>query len=1509
MTFPQIVGVINTAADVHGPDGAHTVGRSCDLTGVGGISGYLNGNNTPGLVGVFLGPAQPGSAPARLDFSTAALGENFTALSPLLGQVFFIGDGVTNGGITQQFAIPSGATRLFFGIPDGNSSNAIDNATLYHGSPNKYADNTGSISLRAILAPGPTPTITSGYFPLSGGQIDVFGGIGPYTVAVLSGALPAGMSISTSGLVTGTPAGGPYNFTLRVTDSLGTISDHAFSGDIGPVLSTFDSNVDGWTASGDPAGPPQFFATGGNPAGRIRVTDAELGGYVNFEAPAKFLGNQSEKYGGTLSFDLMQSYSGAANQADGPDVTLVSGLLTLVFDTTPNPANNAWTSYSVALTETAGWKVGSLTGPVPTQAQMQSVLGNLSALRIRAEFQGGPDTDSLDNVSLEAPISVSEITVEQPVGTPLTDSSGSVLFGTYNLGTPVEMTFTISNSATATGNLNLTGTKPTVDGTHGSDFVAGDYGSTSLAPGASTTVTVTFTPTATGTRTAELHIISNDADETSFDILMEGAGSVPIGVEAVSTFDTDTDGWTAVGDIATNALFSATGGNPGGHIYVIDAATNGMTRFNAPAKFLGNQSGKYGGTLSFDLSQTYPGAADQINETDIVLVGNGMTLVYDTSPNPAKDAWTSYSISMTETAGWKIDSLTGSAPSQAQMQAVLGNLTSLRIRSEFQTGDDTGSLDNVRLVELTHLPEIAVEYPLGMSVTNNASIILGNQAMGLQGPAQTFTILNPGNSPLTISNVGISGGNVNEYALNTTGMATSIPAGGSTTFSIRFTPVNLGARTTTLTIVTDDADEASFVLNLRGDGVAPASGAVAFASATQDVPEGGIANIMLTRTGGIDGEATVRVSSTAGTAKAADFTPLVNQIVTFPNGISTVSVPVNITADTLSEAHETFTLKLSSPTTATLGTLTTTTVRIIDSIDTKLPSVAVLLPLPHVRANITASGTAKDDKGVSRVVYSWNNGPLLDVPDLRISTNGLSASWHVPLVCNLGTNTLRVSAIDTRGNSSKEVVQTYNSILRPITVNQTGPANSGTLSSLFPTTRDLLVGFSFTVVATPKPGFVFGGWSANSLAGTNTTPAMLELPSLTFTHQEGLVLNANFIATPFTAAVLGTYNGLIIPSAELPAPGGSSAGDDTVGFITCTLGANGSLTGNLRINGMDKRFESFIALCDIEGDVRFSTKRLETIRFSPNIELALHFDLTDGTQKLTGTLTRKTRHGVVIAVSKVSANRSPFSTTNKVSSSYAGTTSKPYTLRLKPRASQGPGFDLEHYPQGDGFGSLTVKADGSVTSILNLPDGTTATSSARLSTALQMPLFVQLYGARGSISAQVQLDEAQTNSDALPIPFTDRPDLDGLLWFRPMLDVQHYPYGWDEGIFTDLIACKYNKATPLPGLGPVNSTSGNLDLNFSGGELISSLIKFVNFTPTGTASKAPPTDTSFTIKVTAASGSMSGTLTHSSSTPTTWQGVLLQKGANRGGFGYFRTNTPAEIDYTGQTGSVILQPK
>ena len=119
---------------IYGP-GGNGLGGS-NLTAFGGISGYL-GPQGP-LVGVFLDDAIPSSgAPVRLDFrpvSSGGLGIDFMSLAPDLGQIFYIGDGITSGGDFQSFTAPAGATRVFFGIPDGFG---------FVGAPGAYDDNDG----------------------------------------------------------------------------------------------------------------------------------------------------------------------------------------------------------------------------------------------------------------------------------------------------------------------------------------------------------------------------------------------------------------------------------------------------------------------------------------------------------------------------------------------------------------------------------------------------------------------------------------------------------------------------------------------------------------------------------------------------------------------------------------------------------------------------------------------------------------------------------------------------------------------------------------------------------------------------------------------------------------------------------------------------------------------------------------------------------------------------------------------------------------------------------------------------------------------------------------------------------------------------------------------------------------------------------------------------------------------------------------------------------------------
>jgi hypothetical protein len=129
-----------------GPAGNGAAGSL--LTSLDGISGYA-GPQGP-LTGVFLSDAVPNGpvAPARLDFTPGGIGTDFLTLSPELGQVFYIGDGVTSADVFQSFIAPAGATRLFLGIPDGFG---------FGGAPGAYDDNDGAYLIRLGVNRSPIP--------------------------------------------------------------------------------------------------------------------------------------------------------------------------------------------------------------------------------------------------------------------------------------------------------------------------------------------------------------------------------------------------------------------------------------------------------------------------------------------------------------------------------------------------------------------------------------------------------------------------------------------------------------------------------------------------------------------------------------------------------------------------------------------------------------------------------------------------------------------------------------------------------------------------------------------------------------------------------------------------------------------------------------------------------------------------------------------------------------------------------------------------------------------------------------------------------------------------------------------------------------------------------------------------------------------------------------------------------------------------------------------------------
>lgn len=111
-----------------------------------------------------------------------------------------------------------------------------------------------------------------------------------------------------------------------------------------------------------------------------------------------------------------------------------------------------------------------------------------------------------------------DIAVSQ--GKNLKDGKSTVTYGKVKAGKKKSRIFTIRN----TGKAPLLVNSAKVSGKAKKDFKVGPMTKNILAPGQKKTVKVTFKPKKKGTRKALLKILSNDPDEGSFDIKLEGKG-------------------------------------------------------------------------------------------------------------------------------------------------------------------------------------------------------------------------------------------------------------------------------------------------------------------------------------------------------------------------------------------------------------------------------------------------------------------------------------------------------------------------------------------------------------------------------------------------------------------------------------------------------------------------------------------------------------------------------------------------------------------------------------------------------------------------------------------------------------------------------------------------------------------------------------------------------------------------------------------------------------------------
>ncbi|HYM78917.1 MAG TPA: putative Ig domain-containing protein [Candidatus Dormibacteraeota bacterium] len=225
------------------------------------------------------------------------------------------------------------------------------------------------------------PLIVTGTLPAAqagvayNAVLSVSGGKAPYTFSVLSGALPAGLSLGqSSGSISGTPTqSGAFNFSVQATDSAGIKGSNTFSLTVSSAGS-INVTVSPATVTIASSATEQFTAVVSNTS-NVAVTWSATTGTISssglYTAP-KVSVNSTATVTATSKADPTKS--GKAS------LTITAGSTSLSITTSSLPAATASTAYSDTLQASGGtapykWAISS--GILPTGLSLQSS-GSLS---------------------------------------------------------------------------------------------------------------------------------------------------------------------------------------------------------------------------------------------------------------------------------------------------------------------------------------------------------------------------------------------------------------------------------------------------------------------------------------------------------------------------------------------------------------------------------------------------------------------------------------------------------------------------------------------------------------------------------------------------------------------------------------------------------------------------------------------------------------------------------------------------------------------------------------------------------------------------------------------------------------------------------------------------------------------------------------------------------------------------------------------------------------------------